>query len=71
MTSISVPQWVAQLAADFLNEYANQLGNNSCNDYRVPDWVPREELLKLLDADHLINVDWAVVGALANALREP
>lgn len=42
-------QKVARLAAMFLNEYSERLGNDGCNDFRWPSWIGegvREEIMR-------------------------
>lgn len=39
--------WQKKLAAKFLRDYADQLGNNGCNDYEAPEYVPVDELERL------------------------
>ena len=72
---VSVPAWVARLAAELLREYKDRLSNDGCNDYDVPDWVPMDELLDLaalwnrgpVEPD-IVNYNWAVVGTVAEVL---
>lgn len=80
----TIPDWMARLAADLLREYSDRLSNDGCNDYDVPEYVDRKELVALLDAwdgddeepdkaSDLCGYNWAVVGAVAHALhpRDP
>lgn len=72
--------WIVKLAAELLDEYADRLGNDGCNDYVVPDYVPLKELWAALkewndadsdeDNDGLEELNWAVVRAVANELRK-
>lgn len=68
-----LPKWMMSLAADFLDEYADMLGNGGCCDYDAPVWVPLDELVECVVRAGMepgsISLNWAVVFALAEAIR--
>lgn len=65
----------------FLRAYADELGNNSCNDFEFPESWSEEEILKFnqdnmepYDADDegrplYPNADFCFVGGLVNKLK--
>lgn len=73
--TITIPRWLARLAAEYLSDYGDRLGNDECNDYDLPAWVPADEIKAALralnpeDAGHLLKINWAVVGVVAHLLK--
>ena len=49
-------KWIA-LAADFLHEYADRLGNDGCNDWWFPDDWTQAERDEIVMAMHSWNGD--------------
>lgn len=66
-----------RLIADFLDDYTDRLGNDGCNDWRWPEWLPLS-LRRLLSEDcgdfdfanRKVVPNWLVVKRLAKLLRE-
>lgn len=36
-------RFMFRLAADFLDEFSDRLGNAGCNDWEWPEWLPEEQ----------------------------
>jgi hypothetical protein len=71
-------KWI-RLAAEFLRDYANRLGNDGCNDYTWPDWIDHETKIDILasqiDADDIecqmeVTYNWMVADGLAKLLEK-
>lgn len=62
-----------RLAAFFLYEYHDRLGNDGCNDWDVPDFTTTEEVLSIIPADEWdethVPPNWMFVIFLAEWLE--
>ena len=61
---------IFNLAADFLEKYAETLGNNSCNDWKWPESFPQDDRKLFLNEDgQELLYDWFIAQKLADLLR--
>lgn len=73
---------LVRLAAEFLDEYSDRLGNDSCNDWEWPEWVTEPLRVAMEQIDHEMNpsgwepwgeeapTNWSAVDCVAAMLRE-
>lgn len=78
MKTVTIPEWAARLAMQFLSEYSDRLSNDGCNDFTVPDFVPKDKLITAIqeanacseaDAKPLCGYNWAVVSAVETVIK--
>lgn len=73
-----IPVWCTRLAVEFLEKYSERLGNDGCNDFDVPPYVPLTELKAALqdadpnnkDAVDGYRYNYSVVDAVAHLLKK-
>lgn len=80
MKYVAISEPVARLAVTFLREYAEHLGNKSCNDYELPDWAPKQDLLTVFasrnphyadeDLCFALQYDFSVVNTVAAMIEQ-
>ena len=65
-----------RLTAEFLDQYADRLGNDGCNDWEWPVYLSQEGRQVLVDQDYLKDFgnnpppNWMVVQRLSVLLRK-
>ena len=70
-------QVINKLAAEFLRDYSERLGNDGCNDWEWPKWVPKSMHKELLPEHYVKDfgtkhpMNFIVVDRLAALLEQP
>lgn len=69
-------KFVLRFAADLLDEYSDILGDNGCNDWEWPDWMPEDIRRIIMDRVQRddpeyegVPMDYMAVDAVSDLLR--